>query len=100
MKLIIEDSDGLSLPPGCYDFSIEKIKVTRQRATYIGVGGQVVTAPQIGVVGRAILVPTPPPPPPPPPPPKSLCDECGNTGVWENPISGIKSPCSKGCGVA
>lgn len=25
------------------------------------------------------------------------CDECAGTGQWENPISGKRSPCSRGC---
>jgi hypothetical protein len=28
---------------------------------------------------------------------KPVCPECCGTGVWENPASGRKSPCSKGC---
>lgn len=107
MIITVEDGDERSgLLPGAYKVVVQRSQLDRPYgaspgaltwATY----NLEVAIPHTEMTKNAPTKTAPklkaPAPAPAPAKAKPVCPECCGTGVWENPASGRKSPCSKGC---
>jgi hypothetical protein len=114
MKIIVEDGDGFTgLVPGTYTFLPQRVDLTydtypktsrhlgRSRLVFT-LEGELETERACAECGEHNGAHRPQCPVPMVAAAKAMaqrttCAECSGTGLWVSPVSGKRSPCSRGC---